>query len=223
MSEDSRIHDIDLDDDDLGPPVLFSNHEVRRMLRLAGARSDDLFYDLGCGWGQNLIVAATESPFMIKRCVGIEDDPTRLKKVRGRVDRLSLTNKIEIVESSIKDVIGGKKGNLANATLIFFGLPIEMEDLDDLKKLNTDKECRLICYFKNGIIPEVKSTAIDFPFYLYRNLENGPVSSLDWLQSVVQKETSSLHSGKPDEKELWDELSHDLHARARFAPGFPHS
>jgi len=210
MSENSRIHDIEMEDDHLGPAILFPNHEIRRMLRLAGARSDDIFFDLGCGWGQNLIVAATEFPFNIRRCIGIENDPTRLKKVRERIKRLSLSSEIEIVEASLQDVIERTIGNIGEATLIFFGLQVDIEDLDHLKS-NIHKEFRLLCDFKNGIIPEIKPTAIDFPFYLYTNLENGPSSNIDWLQSVVQKERSSLHGGKPDEKELWDELSHDLH------------
>ena len=209
MSEDSRIDDVDLNDDYPGPAILFPNQDIRRMLRLAGARSDDIFFDLGCGWGQNLIVAATEFPFKIRRCIGIENDPTRLKKVRERIKRLSLSSEIEIVEASLQDVIEGNIGNIGDATLIFFGLQVDIEDLDHLKS-NIHKEFRLLCNFKNGIIPEVKPTAIDFPFYLYTNLENGPSSNIDWLQSVVQKERSSLHGGKPDEKELWDELLHDL-------------
>ncbi len=63
------------DDDDKGYPILFTNPEIRKMLHLAKAGPSDVFYDLGSGWGQNLIVALTE--FGVRKAVGIEQDRER--------------------------------------------------------------------------------------------------------------------------------------------------
>ena len=43
-----------------GPPILSTNQNIRKMLALAAVGKGDVFYDLGSGWGQNLIVALTE-------------------------------------------------------------------------------------------------------------------------------------------------------------------
>ena len=57
MRKGSKIDDIDTNNGELGPAILFTNPEIRRMLKLAGAGQRDVFFDLGCGWGQNLIIA----------------------------------------------------------------------------------------------------------------------------------------------------------------------
>ena len=61
MPKKSLIDDVEIaEEDDKGRPILFTNQEIRRMLTLAGVGSKDVFWDLGCGWGQNLIVALME-------------------------------------------------------------------------------------------------------------------------------------------------------------------
>ncbi len=197
----------------MGPAILFANPDVRKMLRLAGAGSHDVLYDLGCGLGQNLIVATTEFPFRVHRCVGVETDPTRLKECRERIEDRSLSDRIEIFDLGIDEVTSGRKGNIGEATIVVYGLEISPGDLADLRK-NLQPKCRLIYYFSNGLIPEIKPTKVDFPFYLSVSpFREEPTSKLDWLLSVVQKRRSSLHKGKPDEQELWDELAHDLNIR----------
>src|SRR5882672_2122716 len=78
---------------DYGPPMLFSYPEIRRMLKLVEAGKDDVFYDLGCGWGQNLIVAATE--FGVRKCVGIEMLTHRFRKAKEFVSKRSLSKQIK--------------------------------------------------------------------------------------------------------------------------------
>lgn len=228
LGKDSKINDVDLFKREkflekqekflekqraMGPAILFGNPEIRKMLRLAGARKRDVFYDLGCGLGQNLIIASTEFPFRVQRCVGVETDPTRLKECRERIRELSLSERIEILDFEIADVISGRKGNISEASIVFFGLDISPKELAILRK-KLQPKCRLIYYFYNGLIPEVKPTKVAFPFYLSISpFREEPRSNLDWLLSVVQKRRSSLHEGEPDEKELWDELAHDLNIR----------
>jgi len=68
-NDSSPIRDISLDDnEDKGHPILFDNQEIRQMLSLARVGPSDVFYDLGSGWGQNLIIAITE--FMLKEQLG---------------------------------------------------------------------------------------------------------------------------------------------------------
>ena len=78
------INDVSLDEEeDKGDPIMFTNQEIRRMLRLARAGPRDVFCDLGCGWGQNLIIALTE--FEVAKVVGVEKDFCRKRKCEERL------------------------------------------------------------------------------------------------------------------------------------------
>ena len=48
----------------------FENMLVGKML-VAEIKTDDVFYNLGCGHAQNLVLAATE--YGVKDCIGIEN------------------------------------------------------------------------------------------------------------------------------------------------------
>ena len=86
--KDSLIDDVSLtDENDQGNPILFTNQEIRRMLSLAEVNENDVFLDLGCGWGQNLIIALTE--FNVKRAVGFENNLERNTIANKRLERLT--------------------------------------------------------------------------------------------------------------------------------------
>jgi precorrin-6B methylase 2 len=55
-----------------GYPDYFDDRHNRKMLRLAGIKSSDIFYDLGCGNASILILAVKE--FDVKNAIGVEDD-----------------------------------------------------------------------------------------------------------------------------------------------------
>ena len=81
----SLIDDVYLDDDrDKGEPILFTNQAIRKMLSLAKVGEADVFYDLGSGWGQNLILALTDAN--AAKVVGIEKVDARLKKALESLD-----------------------------------------------------------------------------------------------------------------------------------------
>jgi ribosomal protein L11 methylase PrmA len=67
---------------------------VRAMLKLANTSPQDVVYDLGCGDGRILLIAAKE--FGVKKAVGIEKDPERYKVALTRVREEGLENKVEI-------------------------------------------------------------------------------------------------------------------------------
>lgn len=79
---------------------------VRAMLKLAGAGPSDIVYDLGCGDGRILIIAAKE--FNVKKAVGIELDKERYKTALERVREERLTDKVEIVHGDFFDVYIGE-------------------------------------------------------------------------------------------------------------------
>ncbi|MCC6011260.1 MAG: methyltransferase domain-containing protein [Desulfurococcaceae archaeon] len=67
---------------------------VRAMLKLANASPEDVVYDLGCGDGRIVLIAAKE--FSVKKAIGIEKDPERYKLALTKVREEGLLGRVEI-------------------------------------------------------------------------------------------------------------------------------
>ena len=163
MPKKSLIDDVELSDvDDKGYPILFTNQEIRKMLDLVNANENDVFYDLGSGWAQNLIVARNE--FGIKKCVGIEKDRERFAKSIERIKKGRLQNHITIINSDFDKLISGNRTdvNLREATIVFYGLSGDKKFLRDIEK-KLQKGCRFVYYF-NTIFPEIMPNLANYPF-----------------------------------------------------------
>jgi len=210
MSSGSMIDDVRLDDDDSkGYPILFTNQEIRKMLGLANAGPRDVFYDLGSGWGQNLIVALTE--FGVKRAIGIERDRERYHVSQERLDRRRISNvQGSVVQEKFERVLSGRNKNfkLSDATIVFYGLSTDKRTLDGIER-HLKKGSRLVYYYQ-CLFPEIMPDRVDYPFYVSVAPFRRPRSQYEWLTAIVRKERSSLGKGKkPSSRELWEELSHD--------------
>lgn len=212
----SLVDDLTISDEDQqGIPILFPNPEIRKMLRLANVNEKDIFLDLGCGWGQNLIIALTE--FNVKKAIGIENNSERNKIAKRRFERLEnvgiFRKRFEIIDADFElDFLNNKVNefNIKDATCIFYGLSTSKALLNKIEKRIT-KGTRLICYY-NCLFPEIMpdKNGIDFPFFVYTFPFKKTTSELKWLQTIVNKEHSILNSkSKPNISELWDELHHD--------------
>ncbi len=197
------------DDDDKGYPILFTNPEIRKMLHLAKAGPSDVFYDLGSGWGQNLIVALTE--FGVRKAVGIEQDRERHHVSLERLEKRRIqTERGFVVREKFEHILSGqgKEVSLSDATIVFYGLSTDRWIVNGIRK-HLRKGARLVYYYL-CLFPEIMPDRVDYPFYLSLAPFNRPQSQYEWLSSVVLKKSSSLQKGKkPSLQELWDELSHD--------------
>lgn len=67
--------------------------KVKRMLDLAGLQPDETLYDLGCGDGRLVIMAAKDYG---AQAVGIEIDPLRYLWCRGMVRAFGLRERVQI-------------------------------------------------------------------------------------------------------------------------------
>ncbi|MEE8186689.1 MAG: class I SAM-dependent methyltransferase [Nitrososphaerales archaeon] len=196
--------------DDWGPPILFTNREIRRMFELADIREHDIFFDLGCGWGQNLIIAATE--YGVRKCIGIEIDLGRYRTAKRRIERWpeEIAQRIRIIPRYIGDVMDDKIDgvDIGDATVVFWGLDPVKEMLNKFEA-KLQKRCKLLYYFK-CLFPEIIPKDSSFPFYMSTIPLRAPNSEMDWLQRVVPKAKTSLpNSSVLTERELWDEMIHD--------------
>lgn len=191
-----------------GPPVLFQNHQIRSMLRLANANERDVFYDLGCGFGQNLIVAVTE--FDVKKAIGVEYDKRRHSKAQTYKGMWPRPRRIEVIKADFQTLLEDDNNFLRDATIIFYGLDTDAKILRLISdRLSPRRNWKLVYYF-NCLFPELKPDKISFPFYLsippFEDKE--PHSGLDWLRSVIQKDTP-YDNKELTEDELWAEMAHD--------------
>jgi hypothetical protein len=220
------VDDVDIyfPDSSIGPAIRFANQDIRKMLKLARAREGDVLLDLGCGWGQNLIIALTE--FNVSKAIGYENDRRRYEKAIARKKRWSKarpdisSDRWVIVHEDFDEILDGKsrRASLKEATIIFYGLvtyPELVESIDrGWKDLSGD---RRLVYYRNCLFPEILPDRSDIPFYLSNYPFHRTTDSLEWLRRIVQKENSSLDPGAPiEEAELWDELRHDYRVEADF-------
>lgn len=83
---------------------------IRAMCKLTKMSSKDVMYELGCGTGRALIIAAKEHS---AKAVGIEIDPVRFLFAKWNVFRFGQKGKITILKKNFFDV------NIAPATIIF--------------------------------------------------------------------------------------------------------
>lgn len=210
MRKESLIDDVEMSElDNYGPPIMFQNPDIRKMLNLAKVKPEDIFYDLGSGWGQNLIIALTE--FNVSRAIGIEEVQSRCHKSKERIKKFSIVeSRGNVIKGDIDDLLDDKLQdvNISEATVVFYGLETSKELLDKLtQKLQSG--CRLICYY-NCLFPEIMPNEVNFPFFLYIHPFTKTTSKIEWLNKVTRKTNSSIHKGKSaTEEELWDELRHD--------------
>ncbi len=179
------------------------------MLRLARASPTDIFYDLGSGWGQNLIIALTE--FNVKKAIGIEKDRERYQVSVERLSKRAITpTRREVIRDDFDEVLAGRvKGvDPSEATIMFYGLSTDRLLLQKIQRC-IRKGSRLIYYY-NCLFPEILPDKADPPFFMSIAPFRAPRSQYEWLSAVVRKTKSSFVRGKrPSLDELWYELIHD--------------
>jgi ribosomal protein L11 methylase PrmA len=71
---------------------------ISKMLRMAQVKKDDLVYDLGCGDGRMLVLAAQKYGC---HAVGYDIDPERVREARENVERNRVENLVKIVQADI--------------------------------------------------------------------------------------------------------------------------
>ena len=126
---------------------------VSRMLQMAEVKKGDLVYDLGCGDGRMLILAAQKYGC---RGVGYEIDPERVRSARENVEKNRVENLVKIVQADIFTV------NLSKADVFPLYLLPEM-NRKLLPQFNKAKRgARIVChnYDLDGIEADKTITVI---------------------------------------------------------------
>jgi SAM-dependent methyltransferase len=92
-----------------GPYVPTENNVVEGMLKLAGVRSTDVVYDLGCGDGRIVIMAAKDFG---AHGVGVDINPVRIQEARANAKAHSVENLVRFEEGDLFNA------DLHNATVV---------------------------------------------------------------------------------------------------------
>lgn len=163
----------------LGSSVALRNRQIRKMLRLAEANENDVFYDLGCGAGQLCIIAVKE--FNVKRAVGIDSNKGRVKQARKNVRHEGLQKRISIRHGLIQDV------NFKDATIVYDGFDEEEDTLEKYEK-TLREGCRLIILASPlvSVLPDNE----DYPFYLMKFPFTKTKSVDEWASTVLLKKAT---------------------------------
>lgn len=115
-----------------------SKKTARAICKLARIKKGDLIYDLGCGDGTALMIAAKEFG---ARGVGIEIDPFRYWVSKIRVQKNNLSNDLKIIRDNFF------KQNLKDADVIFvYLIPKTLEKLLPKFKRDLKKGTRIVSF-----------------------------------------------------------------------------
>ena len=71
---------------------------VQAMLKLAGVKSGDIVYDLGCGDGRIVVAAAKDFG---ARAVGIDINPERIAEARANAKKAGVENRVRFEEADL--------------------------------------------------------------------------------------------------------------------------
>jgi SAM-dependent methyltransferase len=102
------------------------------MLRLAETRKEDVVYDLGCGDGRVVIMAAREYG---TRGVGVDIDPKRIEESRENARQAGVTDRVHFLQQNLFDT------DIREATLVTLYL---------LPQLNRQLRPRLLSELRPG-------------------------------------------------------------------------
>ncbi len=80
------------------PYVPTPNEVVEAMLKLGGIKAADVVYDLGCGDGRIVIMAAQKYG---ARGVGVDIDPERIKEANDNARAAAVADKVKFIEKNL--------------------------------------------------------------------------------------------------------------------------
>jgi protein-L-isoaspartate O-methyltransferase len=103
----------------LAPYVSSPQPIVVKMLEIAGLKSGETLYDLGCGDGRIVTTAAKDFG---AKAVGVELSPALAQRARQAVESLGLRDQVKIIEGDLMDV------NLSGADVVALYLLTEANE-----------------------------------------------------------------------------------------------
>lgn len=138
-----------------GDEAYLADSSLREIFRFAGLGKDDVFYHLGFGSPNGLLISLKE--FGVKKAVGIDIDRTKISRAQELLQNYN-------ADLRCQDVVDS---DLSDATVILFWFSdtqVVQKMFDKFKKLNAG--CKIITIFDPlpGVLPDMTS----FPYLLFK-------------------------------------------------------
>ena len=159
-------------------PFVPSSHKVvKRMLELAEVKSGEVVYDLGCGDGRIVIMAARDFG---AKAVGIELREDLVRSARKAVKEQGLEDRVEIIQSNFFEV------DISPADVVTLYLTTSGNDLLKSKlEKELKKGARVVSheYPIRGWNPKLKEKFVEPPSFNYF-MRRFPVSHTLYLYQL---------------------------------------
>ena len=139
-----------------GEDVELSDETLREIFRFANLTKNDIFYHLGCGKGNSIIIASEE--FMVKKAIGIDNNKEKISQGQELLQKKHITNgSFRHQDITISDI------NDASVILFWFSDEKIIEEMIP-RFQNLKPGCKIITIWGplTGYMPD----KIDFPYIL---------------------------------------------------------
>jgi len=139
-----------------GEDVELSDETLREIFRFVNLTKNDIFYHLGCGKGNSIIIALEE--FMVKKAIGIDNNKEKISQGQEVLQKKHITNgSFRHQDITISDI------NDASVMLFWFSDEKIIEEMIP-KFQNLKPGCKIITIWGplTGYMPD----KIDFPYIL---------------------------------------------------------
>jgi len=139
-----------------GEDVELSDETLREIFRFVNLTKNDIFYHLGCGKGNSIIIALEE--FMVKKAIGIDNNKEKISQGQELLQKKHITNgSFRHQDITISDI------NDASVILFWFSDEKIIEEMIP-RFQNLKPGCKIITIWGplTGYMPD----KIDFPYIL---------------------------------------------------------
>ena len=139
-----------------GEDIQLVGNSVRDIFKFVNLGKDDIFYHLGCGTGNSILIALEE--FHVKRAIGIDSDVDKILQAQESINDLENSEFIcqNILESDLSD---------ASVILFWFSDTKIVESMLD-KFMKLKNGCKIIAIFDP--LPGFLPTKVEFPYLMYQ-------------------------------------------------------
>lgn len=141
-----------------GEDVQLLDDSIREIFRFVNLGKNDVFYHLGCGSGNSLVIASEE--FFVNKAIGIDKDDTKIAEAKKIIKEKNLQN----AELRCQDIV---ESDLSDATVILFWFSdtktIE-KMFERFSKLKSGTKIVTIFDPLPGILPEM----VSFPYIVHQ-------------------------------------------------------
>jgi hypothetical protein len=141
-----------------GEDVQLLDDSVREIFKLVKLGKNDVFYHLGCGSGNSIVIASEE--FFVNKAIGIDKDDAKIAEAKKIIKEKNLQN----TELRCQDIVGS---DLSDATVILFWFSdtktVE-KMFERFSKLKSGTKIVTIFDPLPGILPEM----VSFPYIVHQ-------------------------------------------------------